>query len=1167
MAERMFHNFHLDNPVWLRTGTKADTVTSLRKLPTSDTSHLTNFLLDENNDGIGFVDLASDSAGDDWALITRMASLLEDRANPLWPRHLLIIDAVEGLETLAGETDAYGEKVSRRARIALLMRLASHKCHLALVVEESKLDIRLPEEFVADIVIRLRSTLVNGYTRRTLEIEKARGQAHHARGQHPFQIRSGSPAHIRIYPSLHYQGNSMRERIKENDAKANAEESSLVSFGIQHLDNLLSESPDGTVGLRAGLPFAIIGDKGTFKSDLADAFLSQCFVDIAQSFCHAELDPSLWRDLWKTLAREAGVAVLCSSTPRRRSDLVRSLTNQIVAQNPRACKFLASCPKWILDAFNDWMLKETHSRLQLDTLVIQDQPGPRLFHRISNLISNAKKAAEQLTPAGSKKYHVRFVIDDMSAFRDAYPELHEDPLLLPLVVQLSRLERVSTLLVATQSIQLDGSQHHGFDSALRSSVEGYLLTWRVSFFGKARTAVTFVAGSESDKQSTVREIIRRPAFADAKFLATQVDPEFELYDELETGRPIPVPLEIRAYVETSAFQEYVNRENELLKEVFHASGHDEAKKEIIVGVSCGKYDALRDYCYLNASSKLPKTLLLQVDEFWRPARRLGLLADLQNYLSAVVAGDDADPQEDFYSVFQLSGSAKRVQRAVRIDEYPSNPTRRDFFPEFRQPGPPSEEEIIDRVPFMWDFGFLLLSHNDWYASAQSHLPILSKNLGYLLSASPHGTGIEPLKSADFTIGTVMDALRKPGRPLQVRSKEEVQSERSSLKHLSENRSLFRGPSSWRAVLEATTEVRRRRTARDTTTTLAFDVARPSDESFSSFVLEIWLSEILERYSWRIRKSPVEDLENTRAANEVLRKLNSFSYDDQFTLQELLERFPLELYMAWMLLVESINLDSLVDRDKRFSLNDEIDPSPAMAVRHWYKTAAAAKSALYSGEPALPVRLPGYFSVRGDWYLAMAAGSRSYRLGTRALDLLNSRRANIGRLQQGLGLPVRDIVDPKIFDRFRTKLSYINYRGRRATVDYEALVGLGAESTRSYLNPDSRPSSPDPGIDLARMAFGDIAESGDSFFWIWRSRIRDYDHHARIWAKWLVRITLLMGGLKNELAPSWESGYEIYDSIAINDGVPREVSELRSYDRFMGMIEFLKGEIRWTASSR
>ena len=72
---------------------------------------------------VGFVDLAANTAGDDWGFINRMLALLPvpGKRDPI---HLMILDAVEGFETLVGDLDAYGQISSRRSRIAQMMRSA-----------------------------------------------------------------------------------------------------------------------------------------------------------------------------------------------------------------------------------------------------------------------------------------------------------------------------------------------------------------------------------------------------------------------------------------------------------------------------------------------------------------------------------------------------------------------------------------------------------------------------------------------------------------------------------------------------------------------------------------------------------------------------------------------------------------------------------------------------------------------------------------------------------------------------------------------------------------------------------------------------------------------------------------------------------------------------------
>jgi len=138
---------------------------------------------------VGLLDLTEYSAGDDWMYLCRLVAN-QPVADPSAPRNLLIVDSIEGFETLIGERNSFGERMSRRARIAQLIRAASTDWHLVFLVEEPSPGHRHPEEYVADSVIRLRRSSKGETVRRWVEIEKSRGRAY-SPGEHPFEIRSG----------------------------------------------------------------------------------------------------------------------------------------------------------------------------------------------------------------------------------------------------------------------------------------------------------------------------------------------------------------------------------------------------------------------------------------------------------------------------------------------------------------------------------------------------------------------------------------------------------------------------------------------------------------------------------------------------------------------------------------------------------------------------------------------------------------------------------------------------------------------------------------------------------------------------------------------------------------------------------------------------------------
>jgi hypothetical protein len=252
-----------------------------------------------------------------------MLSVLDSPESASDPRHLVLLDAVEGFETLVGDLNAFGEQSTRRSRIAQAMRLASNKCHLLFVVEEASQE-RLPEEFVTDSVIRLRNIGINDYVRRTVEIEKTRGQ-NHIRGQHPFATRAGggsttgsksydnyddprvpkderkregaTQSYVQVFPSINYLSRElMKVRGKPREERPKRK---YAGFGIPYLDTMLGG--DGTLHNREGedsrgLPCssvtALIGDALTQKSQLGRAFLSRTFYSFVAALANEVRDLS-----------------------------------------------------------------------------------------------------------------------------------------------------------------------------------------------------------------------------------------------------------------------------------------------------------------------------------------------------------------------------------------------------------------------------------------------------------------------------------------------------------------------------------------------------------------------------------------------------------------------------------------------------------------------------------------------------------------------------------------------------------------------------------------------------------------------------------------------------------------------------------------------------------
>jgi len=148
---------------------------------------------------IHFLDLQRNTTGDDWAFLNSLTGFLgtesqrkvQGSENTKSFSDLIIIDAVEGLQTITGDIDAYGEGRSRRARVAQLARnCTATDTNLVFVIEKENDNIREPEQFITDYVFALRTKNDSDYIQRAIEIEKFRGCAH-ARGEHEIMFRTG----------------------------------------------------------------------------------------------------------------------------------------------------------------------------------------------------------------------------------------------------------------------------------------------------------------------------------------------------------------------------------------------------------------------------------------------------------------------------------------------------------------------------------------------------------------------------------------------------------------------------------------------------------------------------------------------------------------------------------------------------------------------------------------------------------------------------------------------------------------------------------------------------------------------------------------------------------------------------------------------------------------
>ena len=186
--------------------------------------------------------------------------------------------------------------------------------------------------------------------------------------------------------------------------------------------------------------------------------------------------------------------------------------------------------------------------------------------------------------------------------------------------------------------------------------------------------------------------------------------------------------------------------------------------------------------------------------------------------------------------------------------------------------------------------------------------------------------------------------------------------------------------------------------------------------------------------------------------------------------------------------------------------------------------------------------------------------------------------------------MRDIANPAGANVFRTRLSYINSKRRRATLSYADIVRFGADETVEYFsnfedawgktgNGPCRPTTPKHAQKILRANrrgslryyspfVGISAKKERAFFWLHRSEIKRYDRESQMWQKWLVRIALAMQAIKTNESRNWTSGLTVYDMIADHTldshrigssktalmerslDVPPKIEDLPTYKKFM-----------------
>ena len=840
-------------------------------------------------------------------------------------------------------------------------------------------------------------------------------------------------------------------------------------------------------------------------------------------------------------------------------------------------------------------------------LEIHDLPSGVLIHIVRRAIEEAQLILHKqgLIKETEKRFQqswgIRVVFDDFSILKNTYIEIRDEPLLVRFLIFYLRREGVTTLLIDTQSGRPDTTIASQLESELRSLVDHRIYTWRFPFLGENRVAISIIPPISSHATAVTRELrMVADGYPATVLVPLVVDPHLEFYSGIETGQPQPIPLEIRLLEESPAFAEYVAQENLRYGELFaplakNGGGDDE---KVIISVPAEEYDQFRDFCYLQRDTRLDHTLILQVDEFWmvrkRLVRRTSAFRPQWHYLNIALEektpveseettleeSDDATTDKalllrrralqlrrkafllksgwstDPYRMFEKVKSDKlekakiskveekdstiQASRSCRADKFVWHGYKFYKNDELKEMELEDLKEKIDRVPFMWDFGFLLCRENPWVENETEKLAFWNNR-----------NSDDPEDKKYKTVGDVWKSLPK-AIPKRTDKKPKKRP-------------------SWRVFLEACYHVAKAQTYARSTPIPGFDLPVGLPQTLSCLILEIWASEI---YKTKLRKDKKIKLMGGKP--EAKSFLDSMQWRDlrppQEDLIKWLEDHKRELFKTWLLLIEVLDLDEWTAAIKQGNLRNH-NPNPlSVAARHWYKSACISTKDISYDEPVVPVGLPGYFSVRGDWFLTVAGGSRSERLANLALDMLNSRRANYTRLERGLGLPTRMILEEEqrsVWDgesdprpELRTSLLVAS---KKKTVSKKKAASKKEDDVQANEKPGRvRHILYHELLNLGGPLYkkGEQGSDRPSFHWLWRSRLDYFHRHARICQEWVCRMILWWEYMRYVNRENWMNGFLRYDEVEAEEKKEEEGEKGRKslYFTKKDLFESSKGKV-------
>jgi hypothetical protein len=94
---------------------------------------------------------------------------------------------------------------------------------------------------------------------------------------------------------------------------------------------------------------------------------------------------------------------------------------------------------------------------------------------------------------------------------------------------------------------------------------------------------------------------------------------------------------------------------------------------------------------------------------------------------------------------------------------------------------------------------------------------------------------------------------------------------------------------------------------------------------------------------------------------------------------------------------------------------------------------------------------------------------------------------------------------------------------------------------------------------ALLDLGAPADGSSEFYWFWRSGLKHYHRHAKIWQKWLNRMLVWSHMVHYRYKDEWMSGFQRYDRVSADSA--RELDGLKTWAIFNKMCDSLLADLR------